>query len=82
MLGYRPFIAINSSHMSGPYGSTLFSTTTYDVNDNMLRLDFGVIISENYEDWSWFLQNLKNILGDKEVLIISDRHPILLRSIP
>ena len=47
LLRYRPFIAINSSHLSGPYGSTLFSTTTYDVNDNMLRLDFGVIISEN-----------------------------------
>ena len=35
--------------------------------------------SENYEDWSWFLENVKMIVGEKEVVIISDRHSTLLR---
>ncbi|RVX05695.1 hypothetical protein CK203_027393 [Vitis vinifera] len=42
-MGCRPIIAIDSSHMSGPYGSALFSTTTYDVNDSMFPLAFGVM---------------------------------------
>ena len=38
--------------------------------------------SENYEDWSWFFAKLKKIFGDKDVVIISDRHPALLWSVP
>ena len=68
--------------MSGPYGGALFSATTYDANDNMFPLTFGVMSSENYEDWSWFLQNLKKIVGAKKVVIISDIHLGLLRSVP
>ena len=36
--------------MSGPYDSALFSTTTYDANDNIFPLAFGVIRLENYND--------------------------------
>ncbi|XP_034674228.1 uncharacterized protein LOC117905411 [Vitis riparia] len=81
-MGCRPIIAIDSAHMSGPYRGALFSATTYDANDAMFPLAFGVMSSENYDDWSWFLQNLKKLVGDKEVVIISDRHPALLRSVP
>ncbi|XP_010659540.3 uncharacterized protein LOC104881341 [Vitis vinifera] len=81
-MGCRPIIAIDSAHMSGPYRGALFSATAYDANDAMFPLAFGVMSSENYDDWSWFLQNLKKLVGDKEVVIISDRHPALLRSVP
>ena len=81
LMGCRSIIAIDSSHMSGPYGGALFSATSYDINDNMFPLAFGVMSSENYDDWSWFLQNLKKVIREKEVVIISDRHSSLLRSI-
>ena len=70
--------------MSGPYEGALFSTTTYDANDSMFPLAVGVMSSENYEDWLWFLENLKTIVGDKEVVIISYKHLALalLRSVP
>ncbi|XP_019072589.1 uncharacterized protein LOC104877691 [Vitis vinifera] len=80
--GCQPIIAIDSAHMSGPYGGALFSATAYDANDSMFPLAFGVISSENYEDWLWFLEKLKIVMGNKEVIIISDRHPALLRSVP
>ncbi|XP_059597199.1 uncharacterized protein LOC132254763 [Vitis vinifera] len=80
--GCRPIIAIDSTHMSGPYGGALFSATAYDANDSMFSLAFGVMSSENYEDWLWFLEKLKIVVGNKEVIIISDRHPTLLRSVP
>ena len=52
--GCRPVIAIDTSHMSGPYGDAFFSVTSYDANDNMFPIAFGVMSSENYEDWNWF----------------------------
>ena len=69
LLGYRPIIAIDSSHMSGSYDAALFSIITYNANDNMFPLAFGVMSFENYEDWSWFLQTLKKNLGDNKVYI-------------
>ena len=66
--------------MSGPDGA-LFSTTTYDANDSMFPLAFGVMRSDNYDDWLWFLQNVKKVVGDKKVVIISYKHPGLLRSV-
>ncbi|RVW87460.1 hypothetical protein CK203_036245 [Vitis vinifera] len=80
--GCRPIIAIDSAHMSGPYGGALFSATSYDANDSMFPLAFGVMSSKNYEDWLWFLEKLKIVVGNKEVIIISDRHHALLRSVP
>ncbi|KAL6320887.1 hypothetical protein AAG906_010696 [Vitis piasezkii] len=81
LMGCRPVIAIDSTHLSGPYRGSLFSTTTYDADDGMFPIAFGVVSSENYEDWLWFLQKLKDILQDKEVVIISDRHQAILRSV-
>ena len=50
--GCRPVISIYSSHMSGSYGGALFSATSYDTNDNMFQITYGVMSSENYEDWN------------------------------
>ncbi|XP_019079664.2 uncharacterized protein LOC104881329 [Vitis vinifera] len=81
LMGCRPVIAIDSTHLSGPYRGSLFSATAYDADDGMFPIAFGVVSSENYEDWLWFLQKLKGILQDKEVVIISDRHQAILRSV-
>ena len=50
--GCRSVIAIDSSHMSGPYGGSLFSATSYDANDNMFPIAYGVMSFKNYEDWN------------------------------
>ena len=81
-MGCRPIVAIDSSHMSGTYNDALFFATSYDANDSMFPLAIGVMSSEDYEDRSWFLKNLKNVVGDEEVVIIFDRCPALLRSVP
>ncbi|RVW88481.1 hypothetical protein CK203_043864 [Vitis vinifera] len=70
LMGFRPVIAIDSTHLSGPYRGSLFSATAYDADDGMFPIAFGVVSSENYEDWLWFLQKLKGILQDKEVAYI------------
>ena len=35
-------------------------------------------MSENYEDWLWFLQKLKYVVGDHDIVIIYDDHQALL----
>ena len=50
LMGCQPIIAIDSAHMSGPYGGALFSATAYDANESMFPLTFGVMSSKNYED--------------------------------
>ena len=49
-MGCRPIISIDSSHMSGPYKGDLFSTSSYDADDDMFPLAYGLFSSENYED--------------------------------
>ena len=79
--GCRPVLAIDSCHLSGPYNRALLSAIAYDADDGMFPLALGVVSSENYEDWYWFLEKLKGVLDGKEVVIISDRHQGILRSV-
>ncbi|RVW13602.1 hypothetical protein CK203_088780 [Vitis vinifera] len=79
--GCQPVLAIDSCHLRGPYKGALLSAIAYDVDDGMFPLALGVASSENYEDWYWFLEKLKGVLDGKEVVIISDRHQGILRSV-
>ena len=67
--------------MSGPYKGALFLASTFDADDGLFSLAYGLFMSENYEDWLWFLQKLKYVVGDRDVVNISDRHQPLLRSV-
>ena len=49
-MGCWHVIAIDSTHLSGPYRGSLFSATAYDADDDMFPIVFGVVSSENYED--------------------------------
>ncbi|XP_034683284.1 uncharacterized protein LOC117912709 [Vitis riparia] len=80
-LGCRPIISIDSSHMSGPYKGALFSASSYDADNDMFPLAYGLFSSENYEDWLWFLEKLKMVIGERDVIIISDRHQGIIRSV-
>ena len=68
-MGCRSILAINSCHLSGSYKGALLFAITYDVDDGMFLLAIGVVSSENYEDWYWFLKKLKGVLDGKEVII-------------
>ena len=79
-MGCRPVLAIDSYHLSGPYKGALLSAIAYDANDGMFPLALGVVGSENYEDWYWFLEKLKGVLDSKEVIIL-DQHQEILCSV-
>ena len=69
-MGCQPVLAIDTCHLSGPYNRALLSFIAYDPDDEMFPLALGVVNSENYEDWYWFLEKLKGILDGQEVIIL------------
>ncbi|KAL6314386.1 hypothetical protein AAG906_021444 [Vitis piasezkii] len=42
---------------------------------------YAIVSSENYYNWFWFLQRLKQLVGEMEVVIISGRHHAIIRSV-
>ena len=79
-MGCWPIISIDSSHMSGPYKGTLFSIFSYEADDGMFPLAYGLFSSKNYEDWLRFLEKLKMVIGEREVIIISNKHQGIIYS--
>ena len=67
--------------MSGPYKGVLFSASSYDVDDGLFLLAYDLFSSENYEDWLWFLEKLKMVIDEREVIIIYDRPQGIMHSI-
>ncbi|RVW35805.1 hypothetical protein CK203_082530 [Vitis vinifera] len=67
--------------MSGSYKGALFSASSYDADDGMFLLAYDLFSSKNYEDWLWFLEKLKMVIGERDVIILSDRHQGIIRSV-
>ncbi|RVW30634.1 hypothetical protein CK203_041042 [Vitis vinifera] len=67
--------------MSGPYKGALFSASSYDADNGMFPLAYDLFSSKNYEDWLWFLEKLKMVIGERDVIIIFDRHQGIIHSV-
>ncbi|KAL0400135.1 UNVERIFIED_CONTAM: hypothetical protein Sradi_2356800 [Sesamum radiatum] len=79
--GCRPFIGVDGCHLKGPYGGVLLTTVGVDPNNNQFPLAYAVVMSENKDNWEWFLTLLKedlNIVRDDAYTFISDKQKGLL----
>ncbi|KAA0045551.1 protein FAR1-RELATED SEQUENCE 3-like [Cucumis melo var. makuwa] len=78
----RPVIFIDGTSPKNKYGGTLLSASTPDSNDQIFRLAFCVVDSENDSSWTWFCNQLKRIIcGQNDVVIVSDRHRSICKAI-
>ena len=59
----RPTIAIDGTHLKGKYKGILFIATAMDGNDKIFPIAFGVGHLENDRCWTWFLTELRNVIG-------------------
>ncbi|GMP92113.1 hypothetical protein CsSME_00042478 [Camellia sinensis var. sinensis] len=76
--GCRPLIFIDACHVSGPCEGGVVVASSLDADNGMYPLAYGVLMSEDEEDWLWFLQHLKLVVRDREVVIVSERNPSML----
>ncbi|KAF7119961.1 hypothetical protein RHSIM_Rhsim13G0165500 [Rhododendron simsii] len=81
LLGCRPMLFIDACFLTGPYRGSCLSAVAYDANDQLFPVAYAVVSSENYEDWLWFMQNLKETVGDKPIVLVTDRNMSLLRAV-
>ncbi|KAK9267728.1 hypothetical protein L1049_010161 [Liquidambar formosana] len=76
IFGVRPFIGLDACHLKGHFGGQLLHAIARDGNDRMYPIAMAVVESECKDSWSWFLQNLVDVIGSVEEFgwtFISDR---------
>ncbi|XP_054778457.1 uncharacterized protein LOC129286532 [Prosopis cineraria] len=81
LFGARPILYMNGCFLSGPYRGTLLAASTYDADNELFPLAFVVVGSETHDDWTWFLQNIKDILGSLQVTIVFDRNNAIIGAV-
>ncbi|XP_059626251.1 uncharacterized protein LOC132269179 [Cornus florida] len=80
-VGCRPILSIDACYLSGNYKGTLLGATGYDTDEGLYPLAYAVVSGETDEDWLWFLQNVKEVIGGRIVTIITDRNSSLISGV-
>ncbi|XP_043705319.1 uncharacterized protein LOC122655164 [Telopea speciosissima] len=62
--GCRPFIGIDGYHLKGKYGGILLSVISVDGNNVLFPIAFEIVEVECNDSWLFFLECLKEGLGD------------------
>ena len=68
--GCRPYISIDSTHLTGKWKGQLAVVTALDGHNWMFPVAYGFIESENEDNWAWFMNQVKKAIGDPPVLAI------------
>ncbi|KAL5564244.1 hypothetical protein UlMin_027408 [Ulmus minor] len=72
----RKVVGIDGTFLKGQYRGVLLVATAQDGNGQCYPLAWGIVDSENEVAWTWFLTQLKEVIGDTdELALISDRAP-------
>ncbi|XP_026458778.1 uncharacterized protein LOC113359341 [Papaver somniferum] len=78
----RPMIYLDATFLIGRFRGTLMAASCVNGNDGFYPYPFAIVLSENKDNWFWFLDNLQQVVDDRPVVFLSDRHEGLLQGIP
>ena len=72
----RPVITIDACFLSGRYKGKLLIVCGYDAENQLVPLAFGLVESEEFENWGWFMKWVRDeVIGrGRFMCVISDRH--------
>ncbi|XP_054777285.1 uncharacterized protein LOC129285571 [Prosopis cineraria] len=79
--GCRPILYIDRCHLSGPYKRSLLSASTHNVGNDLFSVAYAIVSGEKLQEWTWFMHNLKDIMGSLEVTIVFDRHNAIISAV-
>ncbi|XP_026433789.1 uncharacterized protein LOC113331278 [Papaver somniferum] len=79
----RPMLFIDCTFLTGEFKGGLMVACGKTSNQEIYPVAFGIVESENYDSWQWFLTNLMGIIReDRPLTIISDHGIGLLKHVP
>ncbi|XP_062112586.1 uncharacterized protein LOC133823751 [Humulus lupulus] len=71
----HPVISIDGTFLKTKYGGTMLLAVAYSANNQLFLMAFAIVDSENHDSWKYFLQKLREAIGEVENLVfVSDRH--------
>lgn len=68
--GCRPYLSKDSTALNGRYNGQLAAAVAVDGHTWMYPVAFGFIASETEDNWTWWMNQLKNAIGDLPLLAI------------
>jgi hypothetical protein len=71
----RPVISIDACFLSGRYNGKLLIVTGYDAENQLIPLAFGLVESEHFDNWGWFMKWVRQVVigPNRFMCVISDR---------
>ncbi|XP_054786991.1 uncharacterized protein LOC129293202 [Prosopis cineraria] len=81
LLGSRPILYLDRCHLNGPYKLTLLAASTYDANNELFPVAYAIACGETFDEWAWFLHNVKDITSSVQVTVVSDRNSAIIAAV-
>ncbi|CAD6904631.1 unnamed protein product [Tilletia controversa] len=83
----RPLVALDGTFLKGKIKLVLLLAATFDSNDSLIILGWGLVKVENIDNWTWFISQLLAALpalGESSTTIVSDPNSMLvpIRALP
>ena len=63
LVGCRPYLGVDSTHLTGKYNGQLAAATAVDGHNWMYPVAYGIFYKETKVNWTWFLKQLKRAIG-------------------
>ena len=80
----RPIFGVDGAHTKSLVRQTLLLARLLDTNRSIQVLAFAVVSIEDEDNWTWFLENLGDLipeLSDDKVVVMSDRDKGLIQAV-
>lgn len=80
--GCRPLLFLESTSLKSKYQEMLLTATAVDADDGFFPVAFGIVDIENYDNWLWFLEQLKSAIStSRPITFVSEREKGLKNSV-
>jgi hypothetical protein len=68
--GCMPYLSVDSTALNGRWNVHLPSVTSVDGHNWMFSVAFGFFEGESTQSWTWFMQQLRNAIGEPPILAL------------